>query len=225
MRDVLRQRYSVTWHPRLLYLIVSDGYMATVMRVLDRLSPAMLLKTLLKDVSKDLEKASCMLDKSQVTNLTLLKLGLCYVPSAFASNLFRTVLTLCLFSHPFLFQIHVRAWLESVSCMSVVGSLETLNPIVTCGPNTTDSAFSAATDGTNVPLFLQGKGTMGGTKELLEKVQVSHMLSDYSIQLMFKDNYRLLVCLFVFLSLYFVVNFVGIYFKTCTKLQRYCLCL
>lgn len=68
VRDVLRQRYSVTWHPRLLYLIVSDGYMATVMRVLDRPSPAVFLKTLLKDVSKDLEKASCKLDKSQVIN-------------------------------------------------------------------------------------------------------------------------------------------------------------
>lgn len=66
VRDILRQRYSVTWHPRLLYLIVSDGYMATVMRVLGRPSPALFLKSLLTDVSKDLEKASCKLDKSQV---------------------------------------------------------------------------------------------------------------------------------------------------------------
>ncbi|XP_026029615.1 ciliogenesis and planar polarity effector 1 isoform X4 [Astatotilapia calliptera] len=65
VRDVMRQRYSVTWHPRLLYLIVSDGYMATVMRVLDRPSPALLLKTLLKDTRKDLEKTSRMLDESQ----------------------------------------------------------------------------------------------------------------------------------------------------------------
>ena len=65
-RDILRQRYSVTWHPRLLYLIVSDGYMATVMRVLDRPSPASLLKTLLKETSKDLEKTSCKVEKSQV---------------------------------------------------------------------------------------------------------------------------------------------------------------
>lgn len=76
VRDVLRQRYSVTWHPRLLYLIVSDGYMATVMRVLDRPSPAVLLKTLLKDTSKDLEKASRILDKSQVVNQGLLELGI-----------------------------------------------------------------------------------------------------------------------------------------------------
>lgn len=76
VRDVLRQRYSVTWHPRLLYLIVSDGYMATVMRVLDRPSPALLLKTLLKGTSKDLEKASRILDKSQVVNHGLPKLGI-----------------------------------------------------------------------------------------------------------------------------------------------------
>lgn len=73
VRDVMRQRYSVTWHPRLLYLIVSDGYMATVMRVLDRPSPALLLKTLLKDTRKDLEKTSRMLVESQVISPGLLE--------------------------------------------------------------------------------------------------------------------------------------------------------
>ncbi|XP_029372415.1 ciliogenesis and planar polarity effector 1 isoform X2 [Echeneis naucrates] len=127
--DGLRQRYSVTWHPRLLYLIVSDGYMATVMRVLGRPSAGLYLKTLLKDTNRDLEKASCKLDKSQ---------------------------------------IHVRAWLESVSCLNLDSSLEVLNPISTCGPKASDSA----TDVSTLPLFLQDKGdTMGGTKELLEKVQ------------------------------------------------------
>lgn len=66
VRDVMRQRYSVTWHPRLLYLIVSDGYMATVMRVLHRPSPVTLLKMLLKDTTSDLEKLSEKLCKSQV---------------------------------------------------------------------------------------------------------------------------------------------------------------
>ncbi len=75
VRDVLRQRYSVTWHPRLLYLIVSDGYMATVLRVLDRPSPARMLKTLLKDTNKDLEKASRILDKSQVGTQELVEVG------------------------------------------------------------------------------------------------------------------------------------------------------
>ncbi|XP_031711728.1 ciliogenesis and planar polarity effector 1 isoform X1 [Anarrhichthys ocellatus] len=126
VRDVLRQRYSVTWHPRLLYFIVSDGYMATVMRVLDRPSPALMLKTLLKDTSADLEKASRILDKSQ---------------------------------------IHVRAWLESLSCLNLDSSL------VTRGPNTADSVVSAATDGSTLPLFLQDQGTLGGTKDLLGKVQ------------------------------------------------------
>ncbi|XP_076614742.1 ciliogenesis and planar polarity effector 1 [Chaetodon auriga] len=132
VRDVLRQRYSVTWHPRLLYLIVSDGYMATVMRVLDRPSPALLLKSLIKDTNRDLEKASRILNKSQ---------------------------------------IHVREWFDSVSCLNLDGSLEVFNPTVTRAPRTTDSVLSAATDGSTLPLFLQDQGTLGGTKELLEKVQ------------------------------------------------------
>ncbi|KAM8829024.1 ciliogenesis and planar polarity effector 1 [Spinachia spinachia] len=126
VRDVLRQRYSVTWHPRLLYLIVSDGYMATVMRVLNRPSPALVLKTLLKDTCTDLEEASRLLDKSQ---------------------------------------IHVRAWLESLSCLNLDSSL------MTRGPSTADSVISAATDGSTLPLFLQDQGTLGGTMELLGKVQ------------------------------------------------------
>lgn len=68
VQDVMRQRYSVTWHPRLLYLIVSDGYMATVLRVLGRPTPALWLKTLLKETNKDLERASHILDESQVVN-------------------------------------------------------------------------------------------------------------------------------------------------------------
>lgn len=75
VQDVLRQRYSVTWHPRLLYLIVSDGYMVTVMRLLDRPTPAFLIKSLLKDTSKDLEKAFRKLDKSQVVNKKPLEIG------------------------------------------------------------------------------------------------------------------------------------------------------
>ncbi|XP_077593889.1 ciliogenesis and planar polarity effector 1 [Stigmatopora nigra] len=64
-RDEMRQRYSVTWHPRLLYCIVSDGYMATVLRVLNRPSPAMLVKVLLNKTSKDLQKTCQLLDASQ----------------------------------------------------------------------------------------------------------------------------------------------------------------
>ncbi|XP_072309627.1 ciliogenesis and planar polarity effector 1 [Eucyclogobius newberryi] len=65
VRDVMRQRYSVTWHPQLHYFIVSDGYMATVVRVLDKISPALLLITLLKDTTADLKEASQFLEKSQ----------------------------------------------------------------------------------------------------------------------------------------------------------------
>ncbi|CAJ1070587.1 ciliogenesis and planar polarity effector 1 isoform X1 [Xyrichtys novacula] len=132
VRDVLRQRFSVTWHPRLLYLIVSDGYMATVMRVLDKPSPALLLKTLVKDTRRELEKASRVLDKSQ---------------------------------------IHVRAWLESVSSLDLDSNSEVFHPTLPHGPNTTGSVFSSATDGSALPLFLQDQGTLGGTKELLEKMQ------------------------------------------------------
>ncbi|XP_029940368.1 ciliogenesis and planar polarity effector 1 [Salarias fasciatus] len=64
-RDVMRQRYSVTWHPQLMYLIVSDGYLATVTKVLDRPSPALLMKALLTDIKVDLEKASQRLDGLQ----------------------------------------------------------------------------------------------------------------------------------------------------------------
>ncbi|XP_023135531.2 ciliogenesis and planar polarity effector 1 isoform X2 [Amphiprion ocellaris] len=130
VRDVLRQRYSVTWHPRLMYFIVSDGYMATVLRMLDKPSPALLLKTLVKDTSKDLENTSRILDKSQ---------------------------------------IHVKAWLESVSSLNRGGSLEEFKSTVTCGPNTTDSIISA--DGSTLPPFLMEQQTFGGTRELLESVQ------------------------------------------------------
>ncbi|KAJ8408630.1 hypothetical protein AAFF_G00252650 [Aldrovandia affinis] len=55
-RDVLRQRYSVTWHPRLPYLIVSDGYMATVLRVPIHPSPTALVSTLLTESVEGLER-------------------------------------------------------------------------------------------------------------------------------------------------------------------------
>lgn len=78
------------------------------------------------------------------------------------------------------FQIHVRAWLESVSCLNLDSSLEEFKPIVTRLPNTTDSVISAATDRSTLPLFLQDQGTLGGTKELLEKVQVCQIILDYN---------------------------------------------
>ncbi|CAG5867458.1 unnamed protein product [Menidia menidia] len=129
-RDILRQRYSVTWHPRLLYLIVSDGYMATVLRVLDRPSPDLLLKTLLQDTRKALVKITRKLDKTQV---------------------------------------HMKTWLESVSCSNQDSNLEDFNTTVRFGLNYTDSIISAGTDGSKLPVFLQDQ--WGGTKELLESMQ------------------------------------------------------
>lgn len=70
------------------------------------------------------------------------------------------------------FQMDVRAWLDSVSGLNLDSSLEGSNPIITHGPKTTDSVLSATTDGSALPLFLQDQSTLGGTKELLEKVQV-----------------------------------------------------
>lgn len=86
VRDVLRQRYSVTWHPRLFYLIVSDGYMATVMKVLDKPSPALLMKALLKDTTKDLEKTSQRLNQSQVTNCDCSASDFCSVSMTCSDN-------------------------------------------------------------------------------------------------------------------------------------------
>ncbi|KAI1905124.1 hypothetical protein AGOR_G00012710 [Albula goreensis] len=55
-QDVLRQRYSITCHPRLPYLIVSDGYMATVLRVPLHPSPTVLVSNLLLESVEGLER-------------------------------------------------------------------------------------------------------------------------------------------------------------------------
>ncbi|XP_075040335.1 ciliogenesis and planar polarity effector 1 isoform X2 [Mixophyes fleayi] len=53
--DLLRQMFSVTCHPRLPYLIVSDGYMVTVLRFTQNLSPYYFMKSLLLDSAQRLE--------------------------------------------------------------------------------------------------------------------------------------------------------------------------
>ncbi|XP_073537849.1 ciliogenesis and planar polarity effector 1 isoform X2 [Phyllobates terribilis] len=53
--DVTRQRYSVTCHPRLPYIMASDGYMVTALRFADNLSPQIFMKTLLVDAARRLE--------------------------------------------------------------------------------------------------------------------------------------------------------------------------
>uniref|UniRef100_F7FWK2 Ciliosis and planar polarity effector complex subunit 1 n=1 Tax=Monodelphis domestica TaxID=13616 RepID=F7FWK2_MONDO len=54
--DLMRQRFSVKTHSRLPYLIVSDGYMVTVLRFFDNLSPSVLMKSYLLESSQRLEK-------------------------------------------------------------------------------------------------------------------------------------------------------------------------
>ncbi|XP_069819652.1 ciliogenesis and planar polarity effector 1 [Dendropsophus ebraccatus] len=53
--DLMRQRYSVTCHPRLPYIMVSDGYMVTTLRFADNLSPQNFMKALLLDAAQRLE--------------------------------------------------------------------------------------------------------------------------------------------------------------------------
>ncbi|KAF2984647.1 hypothetical protein EK904_012568 [Melospiza melodia maxima] len=54
-RDLLRQRFSVASHPRLPYLIVSDGYMITLLRFPNNFSPSGFMRSLLLDSAQQLE--------------------------------------------------------------------------------------------------------------------------------------------------------------------------
>ncbi|XP_050768477.1 ciliogenesis and planar polarity effector 1 [Gymnogyps californianus] len=53
--DLMRQRFSVASHSRLPYLIVSDGYMITVLRFPNNLSPSGFVRSLLLDSTQRLE--------------------------------------------------------------------------------------------------------------------------------------------------------------------------
>lgn len=66
----------------------------------------------------------------------------------------------------------MKAWLESVSCLNLDSSLDEFNLGVSCRPNTSDTVISVGTDASRLPLFLQEQQTLGGTKELLESMQV-----------------------------------------------------
>ncbi|XP_039606484.1 ciliogenesis and planar polarity effector 1 isoform X3 [Polypterus senegalus] len=56
LKDEMRQRFSVTAHLRLPYLIVSDGYMVTVLRVSNNSSPSAFMNSVLVDTAQQLEK-------------------------------------------------------------------------------------------------------------------------------------------------------------------------
>ncbi|KAK4815418.1 hypothetical protein QYF61_001406, partial [Mycteria americana] len=53
--DLMRQRFSVASHSRLPYLVVSDGYMITVLRFPNNLSPSGFIRSLLLDSTQRLE--------------------------------------------------------------------------------------------------------------------------------------------------------------------------
>ncbi|XP_059830058.1 ciliogenesis and planar polarity effector 1 isoform X2 [Hypanus sabinus] len=59
--DSMRQRFSLAAHPCLPYLIVSDGYMFTVLRFAEHVSASTLLKSLLLDVTQGLEDVQDLL--------------------------------------------------------------------------------------------------------------------------------------------------------------------
>ncbi|XP_064295540.1 ciliogenesis and planar polarity effector 1 isoform X2 [Phalacrocorax carbo] len=72
-RDLMRQRFSVASHPRLPYLIVSDGYMITVLRFPNSLSPSGFIKSLLLDSTQRLEniRRNLLISKSKGRPLCL----------------------------------------------------------------------------------------------------------------------------------------------------------
>ncbi|XP_018418827.1 PREDICTED: uncharacterized protein C5orf42-like, partial [Nanorana parkeri] len=75
--DLMRQRFSVTCHPRLPYLIVSDGYMVTALRFAQNLSPYHFMKSLLLDSAQRLEnvRQSLQLGKSKKNRIKLRSLS------------------------------------------------------------------------------------------------------------------------------------------------------
>ncbi|KAM9138287.1 ciliogenesis and planar polarity effector 1 isoform 2-T2 [Pangshura tecta] len=75
--DLMRQRFSVTSHSRLPYLIVSDGYMVTVLKFSDNLLPSGVMRSLLLDSAQRLEKMhqSLMTPKSKGKRLQLRSLS------------------------------------------------------------------------------------------------------------------------------------------------------
>ncbi|XP_053153161.1 ciliogenesis and planar polarity effector 1 isoform X2 [Hemicordylus capensis] len=75
--DLLRQRFSVTSHPSLPYLIASDGYLITVLRFSDSFSPSTFVRSLLLDSAQRLEKLrhSLITSKSKEKRLPLQSLS------------------------------------------------------------------------------------------------------------------------------------------------------
>ncbi|XP_067838180.1 ciliogenesis and planar polarity effector 1 [Heptranchias perlo] len=67
--DPMRQRFSLAAHPRLPYLIVSDGYMFTVLRFAQNVSASSVLKMLLLEVTQGLDDVQHSLISSEHKDL------------------------------------------------------------------------------------------------------------------------------------------------------------
>ncbi|XP_066507194.1 ciliogenesis and planar polarity effector 1 isoform X2 [Hoplias malabaricus] len=65
LHDPMRQRYSVTWHPRLPCLIVSDGYMVTMLKMPSQPSSVSLMSSLLLETAQGLERVQKILGSEQ----------------------------------------------------------------------------------------------------------------------------------------------------------------
>ncbi|KAK3549848.1 hypothetical protein QTP86_015286, partial [Hemibagrus guttatus] len=77
--DPMRQRYSVTWHPRLPCLIVSDGYMVTVLNMSRRPASSSLMSHFLMETAQALDRVRKTVHselphvKSRLKSMTTLK--------------------------------------------------------------------------------------------------------------------------------------------------------
>lgn len=67
LRDPMRQRYSVTWHPRLPCLIVSDGYMVTVLSMSSRPASSTLMSSILIETTQALERVRTIIHSELVS--------------------------------------------------------------------------------------------------------------------------------------------------------------
>ncbi|XP_051784537.1 ciliogenesis and planar polarity effector 1-like [Erpetoichthys calabaricus] len=73
LKDEMRQRFSVNAHWRLPYLIVSDGYMVTVLNVSSNFLPSAFMSSILQDTRQRLKKIRQTLMLSQPQNREKLK--------------------------------------------------------------------------------------------------------------------------------------------------------
>lgn len=67
LRDTMRQRYSVTWHPRLPCLIVSDGYMVTALNISSRPASSSLMSSILMEATRALERVRKLIHSELVS--------------------------------------------------------------------------------------------------------------------------------------------------------------